>query len=122
MLALAGREADIVAFAIPPDGGVERFHEARELLRNAAGSRFEQIELNLNLMAVGDDIPPWLARAGIDVAHLQRIDSPAVLTGTTDEMVAQLQARRAALGVSYISVSDAFMDAFAPVVERLAGR
>ncbi len=122
MLALAGREADGVAFAIPPDGGAERFHEARELLRNAAGSRFEQIELNLNLMAVGSDMPPWLARAGIDVEHLQRINSPAVLLGSPDEMAAQLEARRAELGVSYISVSDAFMDAFAPVVERLAGR
>jgi hypothetical protein len=34
----------------------------------------------------------------------------------------QLIARRRALGISYITVSDAFMERLAPVVERLARR
>ena len=123
LLALAAREADIVALAVRPDAPVAEFEQKIGWLREAAGERFEQIELNLNLVAVGSELPPWLAtRMQIDMAQLAQSGSPAILTGTTDDMCDQLVARREALGISYITVSDAFMEALAPVVARLAGR
>ena len=41
---------------------------------------------------------------------------------TTDQMCEQLIERRLKFGFSYMLVSDEFMELFAPVVERLAGR
>jgi probable F420-dependent oxidoreductase len=123
MLALAAREADIVALALPPNSGADAFAARITLLRQAAPERFPQLELNLNLMAVGDEVPPWIAQnMGLDAAALRRSGSPAVLMGAPDEMASQLLAQREALGVSYITLADGFMEAFAPVVERLAGR
>ena len=48
--------------------------------------------------------------------------SPFLLLGTPDEMADRLLRRRETLGASYITVPEAFMEAFAPVLERLSGR
>src|SRR5881227_802129 len=42
-------------------------------IREAAGSRFDQIELNLNLMAVGEQVPRWIAsQMGLTAERLAR--------------------------------------------------
>jgi hypothetical protein len=41
--------------------------------------------------------------------------------GSIDHLVDDLRSRRAAFGISYITVPEYFLEAFAPVVERLAG-
>jgi probable F420-dependent oxidoreductase len=123
LLSLAAQEADIVTFAVRPDAGEAVFKEKIEWLRQAAGERFPQLELNLNLIAAGQELPQWLpARMGLDPAQLVKSGSLAVLMGTVEEMCAQLLARREALGITYVTLADALMDTFAPVVERLAGR
>jgi hypothetical protein len=48
--------------------------------------------------------------------------SMSAVSGTTDQMCEQLSERRAKLGLSYMLISDEFMELFAPVVKRLAGR
>ncbi len=58
----------------------------------------------------------WSALTAGDI-----LDSPFVLLGSLDEIVAQLVARRARWGLSYYVVFDAALAAFAPVVARLAG-
>jgi hypothetical protein len=45
----------------------------------------------------------------------------AILPGTVDQMVDTLQRRRDTMGISYVTVSGAYLDQFATVVERLAG-
>ncbi len=120
LLALAAREADIVALGISPDASEAAVAEKIAILREAAGERFAQLEINLNLMAVGGQIPRWIA-AQFDAEALLASGAIPVLTGTTDEMCAQLVARRDALGISYIMVSDELMEALAPVVAQLAG-
>ena len=45
-----------------------------------------------------------------------------VLSGSTEQIAEQLLTRREHYGFSYIQVPDAHMEAFAPVVARLAGR
>lgn len=47
--------------------------------------------------------------------------SPHVLVGSVDHIVDTLRERRERYGISYISVLAPFLDAFAPVVARLAG-
>jgi probable F420-dependent oxidoreductase len=123
MLALAAREADIVALGVGPDATEAVVAERIGWLREAAGERFEHLEINLNLMVVGEQMPRWIAaRFGADAAALARSGAIPVLTGTTDQMCDTLQRRREALGISYIMVADELMEALAPVIERLVGR
>ena len=123
LLGLAARKADIVAIGASPQEGEAGLRERIERLREAAPERFDELELNMNLVAVGDrPHPAAVARTGMDLEQLARSGSPMVLTGSPDRMAEQLQRTRDALGISYVTLSDSFMDACAPVVERLAGR
>jgi len=122
LLSLAGREADIIALGLPPDTPQAAVAERIDWIREAAGDRFAEIELNLNLMAVGDQVPRWIAaQLRLTAADLAERGSIAALTGSTEQMCETLVQRRERLGFSYILVSDEFMEPFAPVVERLAG-
>ena len=80
------------------------------------------IRFNINLMAVGDQVPRWIAsQMGLTAADLAQRGSIAAVTGSTEQMCETLVQRRERLGFSYVLVSDEFMEPFAPVVERLAG-
>jgi hypothetical protein len=48
-------------------------------------------------------------------------DHPNVLIGDVDALVDRLQERRERFGINYVTVQQGALDAFAPVVERLAG-
>lgn len=79
--------------------------------------------LNVNLVAVGDRVPPWLEqRMGLTVAALREARAATFLNGGTDEMVDTLERRRAATGVSYVCAGADHADVLAPVVQRLRGR
>lgn len=118
MLALAAEEADIVALAVAADTPEEGLRGPVGTLRELAGARFDDIELSMNLLRVGDEPPPWMP------AHLRTTgdDAAAVLRGSPREMADTLLRRRDELGLSYITVNGFYADAFAPVVELLAGR
>jgi probable F420-dependent oxidoreductase len=123
MLELAAREADIIALGLPPDSTETTVAERLGWIREAAGDRFADIELNINLMAVGDQVPRWMAaRMGVTARDLAERGSVAAVVGSVDQMCEQLVQRRDRLGLSYILVSDEFTDLFAPVVERLSGK
>ena len=123
MLALAAREADIVALGVAPTAPEPEVANKVRLVREAAGSRerFEQLELNVNLMAVGHQVPRFIAsQMGLTAEGLARAGAVSALVGTPDEMCDTLQRRRDQLGISYILVADELMEALAPVVERLS--
>jgi probable F420-dependent oxidoreductase len=127
-LALAAREADIVALGIRPDQGEEVLAERIEWLHGGAQERFPRLELNINLVAVvGEGRLPDRVRQrirglfGVNLEDIVRARSPFVVSGSTEEMCEQLVGLRERLGISYITVPDDLMDAFAPVVERLRG-
>jgi probable F420-dependent oxidoreductase len=94
------------------------------LVREAAGERYDQIELNIRpymTSVVGD------VEAGIDaVARRLLVDeaflrtSPFALIGPPAKLTEDLLARRERWGLSYIVVSADDLDAFAPVVAKLA--
>ena len=50
------------------------------------------------------------------------VSHPHAFIGSVDQICDTLEARRAATGISYITVSQRNVDDFAPVVERLSGR
>jgi len=123
LLELAAREANIIALGIAPTETESGVAERVAWIREAAGSRFDQLEINLNLMAVGQQVPRWISsQMGLTAERLASAGAIAALTGTVDEMVEGLQRRRETLGISYIAVGDEMMEGLAPVVERLAGR
>jgi probable F420-dependent oxidoreductase len=123
LLAMAAQEADIVALGVEPRESVAALAERIGWLREAAGNRFARLELNVNLMAVGQQVPQYVSRQlGLSATDLARVDSAAALVGTIDEMCSTLLRRRETLGISYVMVADELMEALAPVVARLAGR
>jgi hypothetical protein len=48
-------------------------------------------------------------------------EDPVALSGSLDEIVAQLNAERDLHDVSYVTITGACIDAFAPVVAKLTG-
>ncbi len=99
--------------------------EKLEHLRAAAGDRFADLEIQTltGFVHVTDDrdaIVEGMA-AAFDVEPAVALETPAALVGTIDEMCAELEARRARWQMSYVVVPEEFVDAFAPVVARLAG-
>jgi len=122
-LTLAAEIADIVTIAAGALASRDEFGAMVTSLRSAAGARADEIELAMNLFVVGDEVPPWTRDfIGADIGDLVAADSLTLLRGDVDAMVDELQRRRDAFGVSYVSVNGAFFEALAPVVERLAGQ
>lgn len=120
MLGLAARRADTVALSLPPTAGEDAFRAKLAMLNILAGARFDDIELNVNLAAVGDP-PPWLRRLGLDPAGALDNAAMSVLTGSPEQMADVLSRRRDDLGVSYVTVNATYAEALAPVVESLSG-
>jgi hypothetical protein len=68
-------------------------------------------------------------RAAEELAHRwdqlspdEILESPYVLIGSVDQIIENLQTRRARWGISYFTIFEPYMDAFAPVVAQLAGK
>jgi probable F420-dependent oxidoreductase len=119
---LAAAKADIVAVATAPLAGRDDVAQITADLRRAAGDRFGSLELSMNVFVVGDQAPPWIERfIGADSATLARHDSLVMLRGSTQEMADELQRRRDAFDVSYVTVNAAFFEELTPVVALLAG-
>jgi probable F420-dependent oxidoreductase len=123
MLALAGRTADVVALGASPLADEAELARMAAVVTDAAGDRAGQVRLNVNLAAVGDDIPPWLAeRTGLTVEKLVAAKAFGHLRGTPAEMADTLRRRRAATGISYLCAGADNAERLAPVVELLRGR
>jgi probable F420-dependent oxidoreductase len=136
MLSLAAREADIVgvnpnlrAGHVGPEA-IEsarpaRFHERVGWVKEAAGDRWPELELQILTMLVAvvpnrREVAEQMAPAfGVDPD--EGVQFPVVLVGDVEEICDTLRERRETYGFSYVVVHEPEMDAFAPVVERLAG-
>jgi hypothetical protein len=106
-------------------------------IRDAAGDRFGQIELNMTireLRVVADRraaaraiLEQWrapgsrMARAD-ELSEGDILASPYFALGMEDQIVEQIEAARERWGFSYIQVDGRDVEAFAPIMERLAGR
>ena len=134
MLRLAAHEADIVGledhqFAERMEGR-QRIHVANcaeqvEIVREAAGARFSDLELSV--FAARTEVTDDAAAAEQRMADqlqlpIQQVRaSGSFLIGSVDGIVDTLQERRERLGISYVLIHAQAMHAFAPVVARLAG-
>ncbi len=108
-----------------PDGVPAATDRKLDWIRDAAGDRYEDLELQsrIHLAMVTDD------RAGIleqlspafGLTSEEAAETPHALIGTVDEICDQLVERRERWRISYLTLSADQLDPFAPVVQRLAG-
>ena len=140
LLTLAAREADIVGLsginfrhggAVPPDLSgwkMAAVDERVQLVREAAGEeRFAQLELNALVQRVvvtenHREAAEQLTSRWAELTPDDVLQIPYVLIGTVDRIVEDLLARRERWGFSYFRISEPYLDVFAPIVARLAGR
>jgi probable F420-dependent oxidoreductase len=124
LLGVAARQADIVAIGAAGNAGEEDIADRITVVREQAGDRFDDLELSINIWQAGDSVvPPWMARTfGLDTGAATDNQVVAVLNGSPDEIADVLLRRRDQLGLSYLTVNRIAMEAFAPVIERLAGK
>lgn len=123
MLTLAAREADIVTLTWRPQTTEPEAAEVVGRLHAAAGDRLDDIELNLNLISVGDEPAPWTQKfIGMSTEELARAGAVTVLPGKPADWAEKLLRWRDRWGVSYVTVNAGFMEQFAPIIELLGVR
>ncbi len=137
MLSIAAREADIIGInAINTAQGMDvddstpqAMEQKVAWVREAAGERIKDIELACPIFRLlfsgnqgqGNQV---LQRGGPsmknDLGAVQ--ESMHAVVGSIDQITEELLARRERYGFSYIQVTASLLDAFAPIVARLAGK
>jgi len=134
VVALAGEFADIFQFTglthdpetgDPSAGGFARdtIAERHRWLREAAGERFDAIELSALVQQthIGDGAAPArdaaAERVGVDPEFVD--ETPFVLIGSVDQVVDKLYGLRDELGINHFVVRDP--EGFAPIVDALSG-
>jgi probable F420-dependent oxidoreductase len=144
LLSFAAAEADIVSIvpAAAPEGGLRATHlplsslkKKMALVREVAGSRADDLEINILIWdavfttdrraaaaAYLDELEERLGftRDG-EVTIEDLLDSPYLAFGTDQQIAEHLIRIREETGASYISVFPHLMEAFGPVLSRLAG-
>ncbi|MCV7150807.1 LLM class F420-dependent oxidoreductase [Mycolicibacterium pyrenivorans] len=127
VLRIAARSADIIGLtggdrAATADG--DPLADRIAYVREAAGERFDALELNIAVtaMPVDDSAMPDLTiprhfLPGLSDEELVR--HPGVLSGSTDEMADRIRRYRDVYGISYVTVQDRHAEAFAKVIALL---
>ena len=124
LYAFGDRLLEVVA---PKEPGTtaERYLEKIGWVREGAGDRFDDLELNVRAFVVMfTDDRQGTAEAlapGMGMEPADALESPLALVGDASSMIDDLVARRETFGFSYIGIGPAEMDDFAPVVAELAG-
>jgi probable F420-dependent oxidoreductase len=138
-LTLAAHEAQIVGLAPRIKGGradpasitIDGVREKIGWVRDAAGDRFADLELNTYPstwpVTVTDDPRGEAAKVvdrvregtGTELSIEDVLDSPHLFIGTIDSLTEKVHALRERLGISSFLFGD--LDTLAPVVRRLAG-
>lgn len=133
LLTLAAEQADVIS-VMPKsrsdgsgldeaDASTAAFQQKVEWIRETAGARVDQLELNTLVQAVviTDNAqaeaermaPEWKA------SPEELLDSPLLLIGTVDEIAARLERRREVLGITSITVFEKDLEKLARVIDRV---
>ena len=137
ILTLAATYADVVGINVDlragtagveaaPNATPEATRQKVQWVREAAGDRFDSIELNtlVGFVMVTDDraqmVEALAPSFGLDPADALHV--PLALIGTLEEMEEELQWRRENYGISYFSLTQDAWELLAPVVARLRGK
>ena len=93
-------------------------------VRNAAGERFDELELNISVIAMPTDdsgVPDLsLVRRFLpDLTEDEMLATPAVLSGSPRDIADTIRGYRDDYGVTYITVQQQHGEAFAKVIAEL---
>jgi probable F420-dependent oxidoreductase len=136
LLRVAAAKADVIAINVNlaagviderafPDGVPAATDRKLGWIREAAGARFDDLELQsrIHLAMVTDDrdaVMEELAPAfGLTPGEAR--ETPHALVGSVEEICDQLEERRARWGISYVTLSADQLEPFTPIVSRLSG-
>jgi probable F420-dependent oxidoreductase len=126
VLTIAAQRAHIIGIAGGrPDGtATDPLGERVELVRRAAGNRFDDLELNLAIIGVPRDSTgvPNLSlarRYSPDLAEDELMKLPGVLTGTPRDMADTLRRHRDVYGLTYFTVQEHHAESFSKVIGEL---
>lgn len=137
MLTLAGAKADIVGINPGLTAGVideragrdatlERTDRKLDWVRDGAGARFDDLELQtrIHLAMITDDRDGVAAEMAplLGISAEEALASPHALVGTVEQCIDEVQRWRDRWGISYVAINAEVMDDFAPVVEAVTGR
>ncbi len=137
MLSIAAREADIIGILPkaltngtisedPAERLAETIAQKVDWIRQAAGERFDEIELSMvvTLEITRDQkqrAEQIIQQRGWNgITTNQVLQMPSMLIGSIDQIIQQLQSIREKYFFSYFVVSDKCMEAFAPIVKQLS--
>ena len=136
MLTLAGAKADIVGINPGLTAGVIDERAGRDAtadktdrklgwVRNGAGQRFDDIELQtrVHLAMIDDDREAVAAAMAplLGMSSAEALASPHALVGTVAQCIDTVRSWRDRWGISFVSIDAEVMEDFAPVIETLAG-
>lgn len=133
MLSLAGREADIVSLINNLSGSQLHFEESTlaamaqrvAWVRQAAGERFDRIEFNTLIwdVVVTHDRQQGAEQlaAKWNLSSAQVLDNLHFLVGSLEQIAEEIHLRRERFGIAYLTIIDSALEAFAPLIVRLAG-
>jgi probable F420-dependent oxidoreductase len=125
VLTIAARYADIIGLTgANVRAADDPLTERVEFVRNAAGDRFDALELNLAITAVpadGESIPDlsMTRRYAQGLSDEQILAMHSVLSGSPTEMAGTLSEYRDKYGVTFFTVQDNHIDNFAKVIAKL---
>ncbi len=138
ILGLAAREAQIVGINANLRSGDGTTHDTAMSMtpaatdqklawvRDAAGDRFAELEIQslVGFVYVRDDASKILdgIASSFGITTEEARLAPPCLVGSVDDIVASLEERRERWQFSYHVVDEQAIDAFAPIVARLAGK
>jgi len=127
VLGLAAKHADIVAIAGARTGAeqglVEPLAERVDVIRAAAGDRFDQLELSLLITSVhldGDELDLSLPRRFYpDLSDEELLALPGVLHGSERGIADTLHEYREKYGITYFTVTGLSVEPFGKVISQL---
>jgi hypothetical protein len=139
MLSIAAREADIIGILPkaltngtisedPAERFVESIAQKVEWIRQAAGERFDEIELS---MVVTVEITHDQYQKAEQILHQrgwsgitaeQILEMPSMLIGSINQTIEKIHILREKYAFSYFVISDTCLETFAPIVARLTGK
>ncbi|MBE3560589.1 MAG: TIGR03621 family F420-dependent LLM class oxidoreductase [Ktedonobacteraceae bacterium] len=119
LLTIAARRVESIGIGFMSWGGEMTAVKPEDIaqkvawVREAAGDRFDQIELGYTIFQM--NIAERKEQQALPLSLHQ-------LSGSLDQITEEILARRERYGFSYVQVMEPHMEAFAPVVARLAGK
>ncbi|TVT35201.1 TIGR03621 family F420-dependent LLM class oxidoreductase [Amycolatopsis rhizosphaerae] len=123
VLGMAARHADIVAIAgvrTAPSGGVEPLTDRIEVVRKAAGDRFDRLELSLLISAVhldGEELDLSMTRRFYPaLSDEELLALPGVLHGSAQQIAETLHEYRETYGITYLTAIGPSLEPFGKVI------